>query len=255
MITALYVPGDRPDRFDKAAASGADAVILDLEDAVALAHRESARDAVVKWLAGMPKVDVQVRIGSLDDLAVLPREVAIRLPKVERPGDVDAVGNRTVHALIESALGVENAYAIASHSHVVSVSLGEADLSAELSITDESSMNWIRARVVVAARAAGLPPPMMSAYTNTTDLDGLAASCAVGKALGMCGRTAIHPRQIPVIIDAFTPTEIELAWARQVLEAMDRAASGVAVLPTGVMVDAAMARRARALLSTAALSS
>jgi citrate lyase subunit beta / citryl-CoA lyase len=244
-LTALYVPGDRPDRFDKAAASGADAVVLDLEDSVAPAHRTAAREHVAKWLAGGPEIDVQVRIGSLDDLAALPDDVAIRLPKVESGDDVDAVGNRDVHALVETASGVEHAYAVASHPRVVSIGLGEADLAADLGITAESGLEWIRVRVVVAARSAGLPAPMMSAYTDVADLDGLAASCAVGRALGMVGRTAIHPRQLPVIRAAFAPTVEELAWAQEVLAALDGAEGGVAVLRSGAMVDAAMARRAR----------
>jgi citrate lyase subunit beta/citryl-CoA lyase len=248
MLTALYVPGDRPDRFDKAAASGADAVILDLEDAVAPAHRSQTREHVATWLADRPEVDVQVRIGSLDDLAALPSDVPIRLPKVESPADVDDVGERDVHALVETALGVEQAYAIASHPRVVSIGLGEADLAADLGIIDESALTWIRVRVVVAAGAAGLPAPMMSAYTDVADLDGLAASCAIGRSLGMRGRTAIHPRQVPVIAAAFAPTGAELAWARDVLAALDGADVGVATLPSGAMVDAAMARRAHDLL-------
>lgn len=247
MLTALYVPGDRPDRFDKAAASGADTVILDLEDAVAPARRAAARRHVAAWLADDPDVGVQVRIGSPDDLAALPTDVPIRLPKVESAADVDAVGERDVHALIETALGVENAYAIAAHPRTVSIGLGEADLAADLGITDEAALEWIRVRAVVAARAGGLPAPMMSAYTDIADLDGLAASCAVGRGLGMRGRTAIHPRQVPVIVAAFAPTEKELAWAKQVLAALDGGA-GVATLPSGAMVDAAMARRARSLL-------
>jgi citrate lyase subunit beta / citryl-CoA lyase len=247
-VTALYVPGDRPDRFDKAAASGADAVILDLEDAIAPARRAAARDHVAAWLASRPDADVQVRIGSLDDLAALPSDVAIRLPKVESPVDVDAVGERDVHALIETALGVERAYAIASHPRVVSIGLGEADLAADLGIVDESALAWIRVRAVVAARAAGLPAPMMSAYTDVADLDGLAVSCALGRSLGMVGRTAIHPRQLPVIAAAFAPTDAELAWAKEVLAVLDGAATGVATLASGAMVDAAMARRARTLL-------
>jgi citrate lyase subunit beta/citryl-CoA lyase len=248
VLTWLYVPGDRPDRFDKAAASGAETVILDLEDAVAPARRAGAREQVAAWLASPRDVDVQVRIGSLDDLAALPDDVAIRLPKVESPADVDALGERRVHALIETALGVERAYAIASHPRVVSIGLGEADLAADLGIVDESALAWIRVRAVVAARAAGLPAPMMSAYPDVADLDGLAASCAVGRALGMVGRTAIHPRQVPVIAAAFAPTDAELAWAKEVLAAVDGTDSGVATLPSGAMVDAAMARRARTLV-------
>jgi citrate lyase subunit beta/citryl-CoA lyase len=90
----------------------------------------------------------------------------------------------------------------------------------------------------------------MSAYTDVADLDGLAASCAVGRSLGMVGRTAIHPRQVPVIAAAFAPTDAELAWAKGVLAALDGAEVGVATLPSGAMVDAAMVRRARIVVSS-----
>jgi len=97
------------------------------------------------------------------------------------------------------------------------------------------------------ARAAGLPPPMMSAYPALNDLDGLADSCRFGRRLGMRGRTAVHPRQVPVIASVFGASDDEVTWARQVLAALDGA--GVATLPDGSMVDAAMARRAEAILA------
>ena len=255
--TALYVPGDRPDRFGKAVASGATTVILDLQDAVAQDRKTRARDAVIEWLASgaAEHVDVQVRVNhpatevGRADLGNLPSPVAIRLPRVASPSDVDAVlaaGHSTVHALIESAAGLEAAYAIASHPAVVSVGLGEADLRADLGVHDEAGLAWARSRTVVAARAAGLPAPMMAAYPSIPDLDGLAKSCARGRALGMRGRTAIHPRQLPTIAAAFRPTNNEIAWAQEVLARL--ADCGVAVLDDGSMVDEAMAKQARELL-------
>lgn len=262
-VTALYVPSSRPDRFDKAATSGADIVILDLEDAVAPADKASARGNVVDWLAtrpvdvgvsGRPGVAVQVRInapGTPDgaaDIAALPPSVALRLPKVESITGLDAVGQRDLHALVETALGLEQAFAIASDPRVMSIALGEADLAADLGTTDEAALAWARARLVVAARAAGLRAPMMSVFPRISDLDGLARSCAEGRALGMRGRTAIHPSQLEVIRQSFAPTERELTWAERVLAAVDAAGGGVAVLDDGAMVDEAMARRARSLL-------
>ncbi len=256
--SALYVPGDRPDRFDKAVASGADAVILDLEDSVAPEAKASARANVVAWQAtARVTIGIQVRINSIgtpageDDLAALPVDVALRVPKAASTSDLDVAGRRELHAIVESALGIEHAYEIASHPHVATVVLGEADLAAELGITDESALAWIRTRLVVAARAAHLPAPMMSAYPHVNDLDGLAASCLTGRRLGMRGRTAIHPCQLSVIADAFAPTDIDLAWARAVLTAVEAAGGGVAVLGTGEMVDAAMARHARDLINLA----
>lgn len=261
-LTALYVPGDRPDRFDKAATSGADVVILDLEDAVAPAARTGARTEVARWLraGSLPAgVDLQVRVNPLngpwgaDDLAALPADVAVRVPKVESAADVDAVlaaGPRVVHALLETAAGVEAAGEVARHPAVASLALGEADLRADLGVEPSlggGALDWCRARLVVAARAAGLPAPMMSVWPHLSDVDGLAASCRAGRALGMRGRAAIHPVQLPVIRAAFAPTDAERRWAEDVLAALEDSAGGVAVLSSGAMVDAAMARRARGI--------
>lgn len=249
-IVALYVPGSRPDRFDKAAATGAE-VILDLEDAVAPEERARARVDVAAWVA-RTAAPLQVRVnrpGSDElaaDLAALPAEVPVRVPKVERPDDLNGLGRRPLHVLVETALGVENLFAIASADGVCSIALGEADLAAELGLSGEEAFGWIRSRTVVAARAAGLPAPMMAAYPAVADLDGLAASCVAGRRLGMRGRTAVHPTQVPVIRSVFGPQDDELAWARSVLAALDD--TGVTTLPDGSMVDAAMARRARAIL-------
>jgi citrate lyase subunit beta/citryl-CoA lyase len=252
-LTALYVPGSRPDRFDKAAAAaGADVVILDLEDSVAAADKDRARAAVCGWLASA-RVPVQVRVNApgsealARDLDALPVDVDIRLPKVEGLSDLSPVAGRRVHAIIESALGVERAFEIASHADVATVALGEADLAATMGLEGEDAFAWIRSRLVVAALAAGLPAPMMSVYADVPDLDGLATSCAAGRRLGLRGRTAVHPRQLPVIRTAFASTPEETAWAAKVLAALD--GTGVASLPDGSMVDAAMARRALAILS------
>ncbi len=251
---ALYVPGSRPDRFDKAAAAGAEVVILDLEDSVAAADKQAARDAVARWLPSAP-LPVQVRVGApgSDDLAAdldaLPRDVPLRLPKVSSPSELDRFAGREVHAILETALGVEQAFAIASHPCVATLALGEADLAAELGLSGEDAFSWVRSRVVVAARAAGLPAPMMSAYSDLRDLDGLAASCRGGRASGFHGRTALHPSQVPVIRAAFAPAEEELAWAAEVRAALaGPGGTGVARLGDGSMVDAAMARRADAIL-------
>jgi citrate lyase subunit beta/citryl-CoA lyase len=264
-LVALYVPGSRPDRFDKAAATGA-AVILDLEDAVAPQDRPAARDHVAAWLAarsaarsadrsaderaGLGAVQVRVNApGSPDldaDLAALPAGVELRVPKVERPEDLDRFAGRALHVLVETALGVENLFAIASVPGVRSVALGEADLAAELGLAGEEAFGWVRSRLVVAARAAGLPAPMMAAYPDLRDLAGLAESCARGRRLGLRGRTAVHPAQVAVIRSVFEPREDEVTWAREVLDVLG--SDGVGVLADGSMVDAAMVRRARAIL-------
>lgn len=260
VLVGLYVPGDRPERFDKALAAGADQVILDLEDAVAPARKQYARDAVAEFLASSG-LEVAVRpngagtpwhAGDLEMLAGAASPPALRLPKVERPDDVNDVLVRTsadvaVTCLIESALGLEQAFLIASHPAVTAVALGEADLRAALGITAEAGLDWLRVRLVVAARAAGLDPPNMAVYPKLDDPDGLTESCRRGAALGMLGRTAIHPRQIPVIRDAFRPSADEVERAEQVLEALGGDV-GAARLADGRMVDEAMAAQARRTL-------
>jgi len=249
-VVALYVPGSRPDRFAKAAATGA-TVILDLEDSVAAADKETARTAVATWV-GTYDGQAQVRVnapGSADlaaDLAALPSATEIRLPKVSAATDLAPVRGRRVHVILESAAGVENAALIATEPEVVTLALGEADLAAELGLDGEDAFGWIRSRIVVAAAAAGLEPPMMSAYPGVRDLPGLEESCHRGRRLGMRGRTAVHPGQVPVIRSVFTPSAAEVAWANEVLEVLR--SDGVATLADGSMVDAAMARRARRIV-------
>jgi citrate lyase subunit beta / citryl-CoA lyase len=264
LLTWLYVPGDRPDRFAKAVASGADAVILDLEDAVVASRKPYARKAVAEFLATPHPVPVQVRVNALtgpdlpadlDAVAGAFGLAGLRLPKVESADGVRAVAGHVVaagpalHPLIESAVGLEAAYAIATaHPAVASVGLGEADLRSDLGVSTDEGLLWARGRVVVAARAAGLPPPAMSAYPNLSDLDGLAASCAAGRRLGFLGRNAIHPRQLPVIVDAFRPDAGEVARAGELLAAVAEAEtnqSGTVVLPDGRFADRAMVAAAR----------
>ncbi|SEE40281.1 HpcH/HpaI aldolase/citrate lyase family protein [Jiangella alba] len=271
-LTLLYVPADRPDRAAKALASAAHVVILDLEDAVAPSAKAAARASAAALLADAgPGRAVQVRVNAPstpwggDDLAMvagLPSFVGVRVPKVSSPADVAAVrsavrsaaGERPVHVLLETAAGVEAAYAVASAPGVASIGLGEADLASDLGVSGPDGLAWCRQRLVVAARAAGLPPPAMAVWTDLRDDDGLAASCRAGRALGFVGRSAIHPRQLPVIEAAFRPSPDEVARAAEVVAAVEAAAasgSGVAVLPGGRFVDVAMVEQARRVLALA----
>lgn len=261
-LTLLYVPADRPDRVAKALASSADAVLVDLEDAVAPSRKGEARENAGLALAAGVSRPVQVRINRrstpwhAEDVAllgVLPSSVGARVPKVESIAEVqelaDALPGRALHLLVESALGVERAFELATASpQVASIGLGEADLRSDLRVDDEDGLLWARSRVVVAARAAGLAAPVMSAYTNVRDLDGLAASCRAGRRLGFSGRTAIHPGQLDVIRAAFLPSAEEVAAAREVLSRVAGAADagvGAVALADGTFLDVAMVERAR----------
>ncbi|MZD10239.1 CoA ester lyase [Streptomyces sp. SID5785] len=264
-MTWLYAPGDRPEVVAKALDSGADVVLVDLEDAVAPDRKAYALDATAELLTQRHRVPVHVRVNALDGplaelevrrLSPLPGLDALRLPKVHDVSDLDraldwAVEVPHCYALLESALGVEQAFAIAAHPAVHGIALGEADLRADLGITAPAGLAWVRGRAVVAARAARLPPPPQSVHPDIRDLAGLARSCAEGRALGFLGRMAIHPRQLPVIEDAFRPTAAEVTAAREVVAAAATDAGALA-LPDGRFVDAAVVAGARRTLALAA---
>lgn len=272
MTVALYVPGDRPDRFDKAVRSGADIVILDLEDAVAPDRKAQARRAVERFLLELSTgeredddapiqlqplpVQLQVRLGAIGDLAVAGRfDVGLRVPKV---GDLDILdrivgelgeARQRLHAIVEDAAGIALLDAIAAHPAVASVALGESDLRSDLGSSSPAMLEHLRIRLVLAVRAAGLDAPLMSVYPAINDLAGLEEDCRAGAALGFGGRTAVHPTQIDVIRRAFAPNDADRAWARSVLGALDAADGGVTTLPDGQMVDEAMRLRAQRIIA------
>ncbi|MFH9422653.1 HpcH/HpaI aldolase/citrate lyase family protein [Streptomyces sp. NPDC017529] len=276
-LTWLYVPGDRPGTVAKALASGADAVVIDLEDAVATDRKSYALRATAELLAEPRPAGstpaLHVRVNALTGpraatevrlLAALPALAGLRLPKVGTAADVGraaawaaaacpgrAEGVPPLYALLETALGVENAYAVATaHPALCGISLGEADLRAELGVRDEDGLGWVRGRTVVAARAAGLPPPPQSVFTDVRDTEALALSCARGRAMGFLGRAALHPRQLPVIERAFLPTAEEVERAVEVVKAAT-ARAGACALPDGRFVDAAVVAAARRVLALA----
>ncbi|MGC9496669.1 HpcH/HpaI aldolase/citrate lyase family protein [Streptomyces sp. WG7] len=263
-LTWLYAPGDRPRVVAKALAAGADVVVVDLEDAVAPDRKAYAREATAELLTEPQPVPVHVRVNALDGplaaadlaaLAALPGLSGLRLPKVTSPeqitGVAAATGGPPLYALLESALGVERAYLVAgAHPSLRGIALGEADLRADLGVRGDAGLDWSRSRVVVAARAAGLAPPIQTVHPDTRDLEGLAASCAHGRALGFLGRAAIHPRQLPIIERAYLPTERELEEAETIVKAAT-AQPGALALPDGRFVDAAVVATARRTLSLA----
>lgn len=254
--TGLYVPGDRPDRFASAEGSGAELVVFDLEDAVAPDRKAEALAAVIGRLQGAtPSIAVQVRVnGDVDDelraISTLAVSIGIRLPKVETVEDVEraaaAAPGHPVTALLESARGVVNAVEIARHPAVASLALGDSDLRSEMGGGDPV-LDHARLSILYAARAAGLPAPMASVYPAIRDVEGLAADTRRLAGLGLVGRMAVHPIQLPVIAAVFAPTEQELAWAEEVLAALDR--GGAVTLASGEMVDPAMRGRALRILA------
>ena len=256
-LTWLYVPADRPDRVEKAIASAAHAVIVDLEDGVAPGSKAEARANLASLLGRSQEKPIYVRVNAgvaddLDAVAALPLSGLV-VPKVTRPEDVPAVSH-PVHCLIESAAGVEAAYAIASVPGVAGISLGESDLRSETGAL-EAGLDWARARIVNAAVAAGLPRPPQSVYPHVRDDEGLARSCARGRELGHLGRAAIHPDQLPVIERAYLPTEDEVDRARATVDRLEATGAGTlspGTLRGGQFVDAAMLGAAQQLIAIAA---
>ncbi|MET7691520.1 CoA ester lyase [Streptomyces sp. NPDC005483] len=268
-LTWLYVPGDRPEIVTKALVAGADVVVVDLEDAVAPDRKRYAREATAERLGTPQPIPVHVRVNALDSswaaadlaaIAALPGVSGLRLPKVTAPAQITHVARATarsegdapaLYALLESALGVEHAYAIATaHPILRGIALGEADLRADLGVRHDGGLDWSRSRVVVAARAAALPPPSQSVHPDIRDLEGLRSSCAHGRALGFLGRAAVHPRQLPVIERAYLPTEEEIEHAETILKAA-QAHQGAQALPDGTFIDAAVVTQAHRTLSLA----
>ena len=256
--TFLFVPGHRPDRFAKAAASGADLVILDLEDAVAPDRKDEARDHVRAWLAeGHPAV-VRVNAGETpwhdqDVAAIRNLATAVVLPKAETPRQLEALAaglpGTPILPLIETALGVVQAVAICGAEAVVRPAFGNVDLAAQLGVDHASheALRHARSAVVLAAAATGRAAPVDGVTTALEDASILDADLEHAKSLGFTGKLCLHPRQVPVSNRALSPTGAEIAWAHRMLS---RSADGVTVVD-GQMVDRPVLRRAQAILARA----
>ncbi len=261
-ISPLFVPGDRPERFGKAAASGADAVILDLEDGVAPQNKSAARAAVARHGLG-PSVPVWVRINAhgspwfADDVAAL-REAsidAVMLPKTEGAAQVEALTasfgrSMPVVALIETAAGLADLAAALRAGNVIGAAFGSLDYALDLgSDTHWQTLLFARSEIVLRSRLAGLAAPIDGVCPTTDDAGPVTADATAAAGLGFGGKLAIHPRQVAAIAAAFMPGEANIAWAREVVAV---AGDGNPVKVAGQMVDRPVLERARRILARAA---
>ena len=275
----LYVPGDQPEKLSKALDRGADAVIVDLEDAVAPAAKESARAAVAEWLRSRPpraEVEVWVRInpgaaGRQDAAAaaVGPGLAGLVTAKTESAADLVAldgalrsaevaaglpVGQVAVAPLLESAAAVLAASSIAQGPRVRRLQIGEADLRADLGLPPgdgDPELLYVRSQVVLVSAACGLAPPVGPVATDFRDQERLRSSTHALARLGFVGRACIHPAQVAVVNEVFTPAPEEVDRARALVARFERAVaegSGVLLDDAGRMVDEAVIRQARRLL-------
>lgn len=255
----LFVPGDRPDRFDKAVATGADVVILDLEDAVAPHRKATALGHVVDWLCDAPRVAVRINAADTpwhaDEVRALTGfGVNVVVPKAERPDElaalVDALGPDRVVALLETPRGIVAAEPIAEVAGIVRLAFGNMDLAAALGVRPESSsaLAHARGRVVLASASAGLPSPVDGVTAAFRDDAALESDVSRARDEGFGGKLCIHPRQVSVVNAALLPSAEDVEWARRVLVA-DAEADGGATVLGNTMLDAPVVARARALLT------
>lgn len=267
--SVLFAPGNEPDIMRKAAASEADVVVFDLEDAVAPADKDNAREAVRGVLDDVEsECELCVRVNPIgtstapDIAAVLkgPRPDSVMLPKTEEAGDIRTIErlltehgvDLPVLSLIESASGVLRADAIATAAATDALLFGAEDLAADIGATRTSEgteVLYARERTVLAASAAGVDA-IDIIYTDYTDTDGLREETTFAAQLGYDGKMAIHPDQVPVINDAFTPGDDDVEWAKRVLDARDRTDAGVFEVD-GEMIDAPLIAQAERILERA----
>lgn len=271
----LYVPGNRPDRFDKALGSGADAIVLDLEDAVAPADKQRASEEVERWLSGLDShpCPIWIRVNAddrqSDDVVMAVRAGAdgIFVPKCDEVQalvllDYDLVRleneyRRTplaVSPLLETAQGILDAPAIAAAPRVAFLQIGEVDLAADLDVEPSPSgeeLLWARSRVVMASVAAQISSPLGAASPNIRDTDAFADETRRLRRLGFFGRACIHPTQIATVHAVNTPSQRDIDAAAAIVQALETAVSGVATDANGNLIDEAVVRSARRVLARA----
>ena len=251
----LFAPGHHAKLLRRVFEAGADAVILDLEDAVPPDAKQQARTMVAGVLAERPawvRINtVRTDLAAADLAAVAGLAFGIRIPKAESAADVQWVADRApgtpLICAIESARGLLAASEIGTVPGVRHLSIGGVDLRRDLGAGDGNLQTlYARSHIVVASRAVGLGPPIDSVYPHLDDDRGLREQAKFARSLGFFGKSAIHPRQLRTIHDVFTPSAQELTWARAVLDAFAAADGNAVKLPDGEFVDLPVADRAPA---------
>lgn len=272
----LFAPGNRPAVMQKALAGSADAVILDLEDAVPIAEKEAARQLVVEALRNLPKprARVYVRVNALEtpfalaDLAAVAGQpiAGIVLPKADGPSgiataswalsqlDQGGEAGKRIVPLIETPSGLAHARAIAAaDARVECLAFGAGDFTLEMGLQwsrDEIELLPARLEIVLASQLAGIAPPLDAVWVEIADSEGMAASAGRARAHGFQGKMCIHPRQIDQVRDAFLPTEAEFDSASRILAGFTVAggSAGAAVMIDGKMVDYPIVEAARRIV-------
>jgi citrate lyase subunit beta/citryl-CoA lyase len=269
----LYVPADNSDRLAKAIHRSADSLIIDLEDGVSLGDKDHARKNLSQFLETLDSsVEIWVRVNSDPEELTKDLEVAVHmnsygivLAKVDSVSNIHNLQSLLlkfesqkglekpleISALIESANGIFNAKEIALAPRVSRLQIGEADLAAELGISgvgSESSKQFARNMVVFASAAAGINPPVAAVSADFKNLDDFRKSTLQFKEIGYVGRSCIHPDQVAIANEIFTPSITELKNAQDILDRLNATGGGIALDVNGRMIDEAFARSARRIL-------
>jgi citrate lyase subunit beta/citryl-CoA lyase len=262
----LFVPSTRPDRFAKAAASGADRVIIDLEDAVAPDEKEDARrnlaDAVIPH-----DVPVYVRVNSAltpwfeDDVAIAATLAiqGILLPKADSAGHVEraAAGlgvEQVIVPIIETAVGLWNVLEVARAPGVERLVFGALDFALDTGMHDkDGAFDYVRSRIVIASKVAGVAAPVDFVTLGIDDQHLLTAHAARSRHFGFAGKLCIHPKQIAATNDAFRPSEDEVEWARAILAEQAARPRDAVFAHRGELVDRPVLERARQIVALATL--
>ncbi|NAT17153.1 CoA ester lyase [Pseudomonas syringae pv. actinidifoliorum] len=262
--SALFVPGSRPERFDKAFATGANSIIVDFEDAVEEELKAQARKNLASYLNDRPEARVVVRINAVghpqhhEDLDFCQSVVgvgAVMLPKTESPEQLLGLSflEKPLWPLLESARGIREVDAIAQVSGVERLTFGALDLGFELGLRAGSPaaqkiMDQVRYQMILASTNAGLAKPMDTVFADIANLVGLRQMAEEGRDMGFAGMLCIHPSQVAVANEVYSPTEAEIEWAEKVIAAAKTQSAGAFRLE-GRMVDAPVIRQARQLIN------
>lgn len=253
----LFVPGNRPDRFDKALGSGAHAIALDLEDAVAPQDKDAARAAVAGWLATGANAVVRVNGAGTPwfdaDMEMLARfaQAGLMLPKADAASVAlanRALPRRPIVALVESIRGYMELARVAATPGVLRLAFGSIDFGTETGISDVGeAMSMVRSRFVLESCFAGIAAPIDGVSTSVEDAARVLSDATRAQQFGFGGKLCIHPRQVDPVNRAFLPSEAEADWARRVLVAM-AASGGGATTVDGKMIDKPVEEQARRIL-------
>lgn len=267
----LFVPGDRPERFAKAHAAGAHQVILDLEDAVSVATKPAARQAVAQWVGDGR--DAWVRVNAPGSPAYAEDVVAVKgcgalgvmVPKATADGvrtaRQDLGGDLPLIALVESAVGLQETDRIARSDGVVALAFGSIDFAVDVDAEETwETMLFARSALVLAARAAGLTGPIDGVSTAVSDPEQAGRDAAAARALGFGGKLCIHPSQVVPVNLGFAPSAEQLDWALRIahaiggVERLDEDDLSTALQVDGQMVDRPVVLRARRILQRHAIN-